>query len=164
MNVTYTGMLMPKMSVLVGDAQSPRDKILALQRSIAELPQVEIQTDHYFADGMYARVVSRKAGVVIVGKVHKREHLYIVTKGCVLVTNGDQEPVIHQAGSVIISRPGTKRAVLSIEDSICMTVHRTDKTDLDDIEEELIEPDLTALFDARNKLKELPMKTLEVTQ
>ena len=33
-----------------------------------------------------------------------------------------------------------------------MTVHKTDKTDLDEIEAELIEPDEIALFDATNKL------------
>ena len=35
-----------------------------------------------------------------------------------------------------------------------MTVHRTDKMDLDEIEAELIEEDPTALFDARNNLKD----------
>lgn len=114
-----------------------------------------IKMSHFHADGMYCRVAFRKAGVTIVGKVHKREHFYIVSKGAVMVTNGDDEPQTHMAGTVVVSQPGTKRAVFALEDSICMTIHRTDKTDLDEIEEELIEPDALALFDAHNRLKEL---------
>ena len=35
-----------------------------------------------------------------------------------------------------------------------MTVHRTDETDLDKIEAELIEEDETAMFDSRNEPKD----------
>lgn len=57
-----------------------------------------------------------------------------------------------------MSAPGTERAVYSHEDSLCVTVHRTDERDLDKIEADLIEPDETALFDARNELKALALK------
>ena len=55
--------------------------------------------------------------------------------------------------SELDSKPGTKRVTLAVTDAIGITIHRTDKTDLDEIEAELIEPDPSALFDARNKLK-----------
>jgi len=128
------------------------EAIYALQAHLSTLPQVELPTEHYFADGMYARVLPRAAGTLIVGKVHKREHFYIVAKGRVAVymDDGAREYV---AGAVIVSKPGTKRAVLALEDSICMTVHRTNKRNLDKIESELIEPDKTALFDARNQVR-----------
>ena len=58
------------------------------------------------------------------------------------------------AGDIIECKLGTKRVTLATMDSIGMTVHRTDKTDLDEIEKELIEPDETALFDSSNKLKD----------
>jgi hypothetical protein len=68
-----------------------------------------------------------------------------------------------QAGDVIESKPGTKRVTLAVTDAIGITIHRTDKTDLDEIEAELIEPDDTALFDSSNKLKQIvgQMKALE---
>jgi mannose-6-phosphate isomerase-like protein (cupin superfamily) len=139
-----------------------RPKIAALEQAMRQqtpeqlqdfLDQIEMR--HFYADGMYCRWCKRAKGVVIVGKVHKKEHLYIVAAGSVAVTNGDDAPVTYFAGDVVVSRPGTKRAVVALEDSICMTVHRTDKTDLDEIEEEIIEPDSLALFDSRNKLKVL---------
>lgn len=133
-------------------ATRPVDNIAQLQALMAQLPQVELETFHFFCDGMYARVLPRAAGTLIVGKVHKREHLYIVCKGKVQV-----EGEVLEAGTVIVSQPGTKRAVLALEDSICMTVHRTNKKNLEKMERELVERDDTALFDARNqpKLKEL---------
>jgi hypothetical protein len=68
-----------------------------------------------------------------------------------------------QAGDVIESKPGTNRVTLATQDSIGITIHKTDKTDLDEIEAELIEHDNTALFDSSNKLKHIvsQMKELE---
>ena len=120
-----------------------------------KLPQLELKTEHYFADGMYCRVLSRPKDALIVGKVHKREHFYIVCTGLVRVTTDDGVRDIP-GGTVLVSKPGTKRAVLALEDSVCLTVHRTEKTDLEEIETELIEPDTTALFDSYNRVKELP--------
>lgn len=140
------------MSDLFNDAM--KGKVFALQKAMMDLPQVELETEHYFADGMYARVIAREKDTVIVGKVHKREHFYIVMMGGVRVTTDEGVKDIW-APAVIVSKPGTKRAVLALEDSVCMTVHRTDKTELDEIEEELIEPDPLALFDSWNKPKEL---------
>ncbi len=127
-------------------------KIWRLQAEMVKLPQLELETFHFFADGMYARVVKRAAGTLIVGKVHKKEHFYIVTKGCVEVASEEGTEIYH-SGDVIVSKPGTKRAVLALEDSICMTVHRTKKKNLEKIEKELIEEDQTALYDANNLVR-----------
>ena len=131
----------------------------ALQVAMSRLPQVEVETEHYFADGMYCRVVKRAAGVLIVGKVHLREHFYMVVRGSVAVIQDGAERRVYEAGSVLVSQPGTKRAVLALEDSVCLTVHRTDKTDLLEIEAELIEPDSQALFGPDNRLKTLEHQT-----
>jgi quercetin dioxygenase-like cupin family protein len=130
--------------------QPGRAAVEALQRIMLTMPQVELPTSHYYADHMYLRAVFRKKGTVIVGKIHKRQHFYIVAMGKVQV--GKE---VYPAGTVIVSEPGTKRAVLALEDSICMTVHHTNKRNLSKIERELIEPDETALFDSENKMKAL---------
>jgi hypothetical protein len=135
-----------------------REQVQRLQSEMAKLPQVELPTEHYFADGMYCRVVARPAGTLIVGKVHRKEHFYIVCSGTVRVTTDDGLKDIT-GPAVLISQPGTKRAVFAMTDATCLTVHRTDNTDIDEIERELIEPeDGERLFDARNKLVALALE------
>lgn len=131
-----------------------REDIERLQTAMAALPQVELSTRHYFADGLYCRELARPAGTTIVGKVHLREHLYMVLSGIVTVI-GVGTPQTLEAPAILVSAPGTKRAVFAHTDAICCTVHRTDSKDLEEIERELLEPDETALFDAHNKLKGL---------
>jgi quercetin dioxygenase-like cupin family protein len=138
----------------VAQQQPPLNKrVEALGRVMSQLPQAELETKHHFADGMYAREVFREKGTVIVGKVHKKEHFYVILSGCVDVTTDKGVERIH-APRVIVSQPGTQRAVHAVEDSICITFHRTDNTDLSEIENELVEPCAFALFNEQNKLLE----------
>jgi hypothetical protein len=129
-----------------------RKSIEDLQAAAAKLPQCELLTEHFFADGMYCRSLFRPADTLIVGKVHKAEHFYIIASGTVtIVGDGYRETVTGP--KVIVSKPGTKRAVYAHTDATTMTVHRTDETDLEKIEAELIEEDESACFNAYNQLK-----------
>ena len=138
-----------------------RAAIERLQSAMVKLPQIEPETQHYFADGIYMRTVWSPSGSVIVGKVHRTEHLYAVLTGRVQVTtdNGVVDLDANKNGPQILYCPvGTKRAVLVIEDAWRMNVHRNpdNLTDIDELEKMLIEPDDTALFDGRNQLRSLP--------
>jgi mannose-6-phosphate isomerase-like protein (cupin superfamily) len=133
--------------------QAPtRSHIEDLQHSLSSLPQLELPTEHYFSNGMYCRKMTIPAGIVIVGKVHKEPHFFILASGQMKVWT-DQGEVILNSGDVIPSPSGVKRVLMTITDCIGMNVHRTNKTDLDEIEKELIEEDETSMFDARNRLK-----------
>ena len=130
-----------------------REQIEQLQAEMVKMPQADLQTEHYFSEsGMYCRKVFRPAGTLIVGKVHKHHHLFLCAMGEIIAwtENGMKR---LQDGDVVESKPGTKRVTLAVTDAIGVTVHRTDKTDLDEIEAELVEPDNTALFDSSNLLK-----------
>jgi quercetin dioxygenase-like cupin family protein len=130
-----------------------REQIEQLQAEMVKMPQADLQTEHYFSEsGMYCRKVFRPAGTLIVGKVHKHHHLFLCAMGEIIAwtENGMKR---LQAGDVVESKPGTKRVTLAVTDAIGVTVHRTDKTDLDEIEAQLVEPDNTALFDSSNLLK-----------
>jgi len=129
-----------------------REQIERLQSEMAVMPQAELVTEHQFSPGMYMRKLSRPAGTLIVGKIHKKPHFFLCAKGEIIAwTEGGMKHL--KAGDIIESQPGTKRVTLAVTDAIGITIHRTDLTDLDEIEAELIEPDMTALFDSSNKLK-----------
>jgi quercetin dioxygenase-like cupin family protein len=130
------------------------EQIGRLQEEISKMPQADgMVTEHFFSDGMYSRRVFRKAGTLIVGKMHLKDHFFICTKGEIIAWTEKGMKKLS-AGDIIECKRGTKRVTLATMDSIGTTVHRTDKTDLDEIEAELIEPDDKALFDSSNKLKD----------
>ena len=139
-----------------------QEQIDRLQSEMVKMPQAELLTEHFFSPGMYCRRVYRSAGTLIVGKVHKEPHFFLCAKGEIIAwtENGMKK---LQAGDLIESKAGTKRVTLAVTDAIGITIHRTDKTDLDEIEAELIEPDDLALFDSSNQIKEIvsQMKKLE---
>ena len=135
-----------------GDTVS-RDQIDALEKTMRTMPQcTSTRTEHYFSGGMYCRKLWRPAGTVIVGKVHKAAHFFICVSGCIVAWSETGMRRLAP-GDVIESQPGTKRVTYAVEDSIGMTVHKTDNTELDAIEAELIEPDCEALYDSHNRLK-----------
>lgn len=130
------------------------EQIEKLQSEMVKMPQVELETEHYFSGGMYCRKLTRPAGTLIVGKVHKQAHFFLCAKGEIVSWSENGMKKLC-AGDIIESKPGTKRVTLALSDAIGITFHKTDKTDLDEIESELIEPDDLALFDSSNKLKKI---------
>jgi hypothetical protein len=143
------------MNSLAEPKSTGREAIERLQVAMSEMPQASLETQHLFTKGIYGRVMTAKAGTTIVGKVHRKEHLFFVCSGTILVSDGESNAKEITGPAFFVSAPGTKRAGFAVTDVTCVNIHRTDKVDLDEIEEELIEPDEAALFDARNELKEL---------
>ena len=127
-----------------------RAQIDTLQREMSKFPQcTDIKTDHIFHAGMYCRKVWRPAGTCIVGRVHKSSHLFLCVSGEIVAWS--ETGMRHlTAGDVIQSEPGTKRVTYALTDATVMTVHRTDVTDVDQLEAELLEPDASALYDIHN--------------
>jgi len=129
-----------------------RQKVQALQDVISQLPQYEPETTHTFHAGMYCREVWRPAGAIIVGKVHKKEHFYLVVSGTVAITT--DEGVKSVTGPTLLcSKPSTKRAVYAETDALCMTFHVVDAKTIEDAEQELVEEDDSSMFTLGNKLK-----------
>ena len=140
-----------------------RDQIERLQAEMSKMPQAEgLVTEHFFVPGMYCRRLFRPAGTLIVGKVHKKPHFFLCAKGEIIAWT-DKGMKKLQAGDVVECQPGTKRVTLATMDSVGITFHKTDETDIEKIEEDLVEADETAMFGPGNKLKHIieEMKKLE---
>ena len=129
-----------------------RAKVEALQVEVSKHEQYEPPTDHLFHGGMYCRQVWRPAGCLIVGKVHKKEHFYMVVLGTVAVTTDDGVQLIT-GPKVLCSKPGAKRAVYAETDALCMTFHRVESDNVEDVESELVEDDPRSMFSVGNKIK-----------
>jgi len=103
------------------------------------LTDADILVNHFFAPGLYARALSRKAGAFIIGHRHKKEHLNILLNGRLRVYMDGVVTEIVGPSVPFISKAGVRKATLALEDSTLITFHPTNETDLEKLEEELIE-------------------------
>ena len=134
------------------------DKVQALQAEVSKLPQYEPTTKHYFHGGMYCREVFRHAGVLVVGAIHKKEHFYLIVSGTVAITTDDGVQEVT-GPHLFSSKPGTKRAVYAITDTLCMTFHAIEAKTVEEAEAELVEAEPNSMYSLGNQLKH---QTLEV--
>ena len=109
-----------------------------------ELPQVDIEITHHFAPGVYAREMFVPAGILLTGKIHKTEHLNIISQGHFSVSNMGKSVDIR-APHTFVSPVGTKRAIFAHTDSTWTTIHVTEETDLEKLEDLTIAESFEAL-------------------
>jgi hypothetical protein len=120
-----------------------RRGIIRLEHQINEykaehgLPDPELPLWHAFAPGAYARTIFIPAGTLVVGKIHKHAHLNILIRGRVSVAT-EEGPMELEAPRVMTSKAGTKRVVYTHEPTLWTTIHLTEKTDIAEIEDEII--------------------------
>ncbi len=125
-----------------------RDRILELEAMLKLEPTAldarDFVTRHHFAAGSYGREIELPEGVLVVGKIHRHSHVNVISKGRALCAT--QDGVVElRAPFTFVSKPGTKRAVYALEDTVWTTIHVTNETDLAKIEAELIAPSFEAL-------------------
>ena len=120
-----------------------REKIAELENSVAEFGMQggELHeanpVKHTFAGGCYIREIYNPANHLVITKIHKKEHPFFLMKGSmsILTEEGIQEIEAPYQG---VTKPGTKRAIYTHEECIFITVHATDSTSIEDIEEEVV--------------------------
>ncbi len=132
------------------DVARERSDLLRLETAMEEMPGYDpegkeiCRITHYFAPGVYAREMWMPAGCLITGKIHLTEHLNMLSQGKVTVSNiGDS--VTYEAPYTFVSPVGTKRAIYAHADSTWTTIHATELTDPEKIEEEIIAKDFQSL-------------------
>ena len=114
-------------------------------------PGVEI-LNHYFATGIYARELTIPAGYILTGKIHKTEHINVVSMGDITVWSEEHGVRRIRAPYTFVAKPGTRRVGFAHADTIWTTFHATTNTDLEEIEEELIVKHANPFLSAENNL------------
>ena len=118
-----------------------RSKILSIEEQLKLVPGAMtgdcFPLKHTFVPGMYIREITMPAGALLTSKIHKIEHPYFILRGDVSVLT-EKGIVRLKTGFSGITPAGTKRLLYCHEETVWVTVHRTDNTDLKLIEEEVI--------------------------
>ena len=112
-------------------------KIKIEEAKEGELAQVDLKHIDYFSHGLYARELFIPKGITLVGKLHKYPQMNILSKGSLKVSV-DGEIRLLEAPAVICSPAGTKRIAYALEDTVWVTIHATNETDVDKIEQQFI--------------------------
>lgn len=96
--------------------------------------------DEKYGCGTYAREMFIPKDTLIIGKIHRHQHLNFIMKGKVSVAT-EFGKKYFEAPCIFVSEVGLKRAVYAEEDTIWVTVHLTEHSgeeNLSKIEEEVI--------------------------
>lgn len=145
---------------ILGDMQNRAyiNVVRDVQKQLSQSPDViDVPVQHHFAPGVYMRQMDAAAGTLVVSKMHRTEHMNILLKGSLTVATEDGIQLMT-APCVLKSMPGTKRIGYFHEDSSWITVHPTEETDLEEIEQQVIVPDDEIdqfLASLPNRLKEI---------
>jgi len=104
-----------------------------LLRHANNIPVKDLRVRHFIHGGMYARELTIPKGVALTGAIHPHAHLAIVTKGDISVMS-DYGIMRVKAGDIIPVGENTKKFGIAHEETVFITVHATNETDLETIE------------------------------
>lgn len=135
------------------DAQSvqgfgdPNDFLNQADVEILKLPPRECPLIHRFTPGMYIREIFMPKDTILTTLLHLTTHPFFVLKGDVSVYYNGIPTQRYKAPYTGITEAGTRRMLLTHEDTIWTTCHVTDLTDPDEIIESITSRDFNPLVD-----------------
>lgn len=110
--------------------------------TLKTVDQVDLNEQHLFIEGVYARHGVLPAGSLIVGHVHKKEAINIMASGKILIKTKMEEDWTEISAPFINKTPGGMRKIIYVlEDAMFINVFRTDNTDMDELYKECVEPE-----------------------
>lgn len=86
------------------------------------------------------------AGALVTSATHRTEHPFVILKGAVRVASETEGSVIYRAPYIGITKPGTKRALHVLEETVWVTFHATSETDVAKIGAAILEPENNPLL------------------
>jgi hypothetical protein len=115
-----------------------KDGIEGVAKILLSMPQVEMPVIHRFGPSLYIREISMPAGTMAIGHYQKYPHLNIMLKGRVKMLNENGTMTEMVAPLMFVGNPGRKIGYV-LEDMVWQNIYATDETDVDKLEDWLIE-------------------------
>lgn len=119
-------------------ADSPPFEVLAA--IMRQHPPAECPVRNFFLPGIYCREITMPAGTLILSMQHKTRHPFVVSAGVVEVVSTTGPGELISAPHFGITEPGTRRMLRVLADTVWTTFHATDKTTVEEIAAEILEP------------------------
>lgn len=127
---------MPEQSLIARKVPTLME-VAELAKACSELPQTQCGLVSRFTPGMYIRELTVPKDTFVVTAVHKTEHPFVISKGKIAVWTEAEGVVVLQAPYCGITKPGTVRMAVTMEDTVWTTFHVTNETDVEKLELEL---------------------------
>jgi hypothetical protein len=119
-------------------AQLPScSKVDALGIIMQQFPQLEAPLVHLFTPGLYCRQITMPTGCLIISKVHRTEHPFVISKGVVSIWIDGDGVKKFTAPYMGVTKIGTRRVLYVHEECVFTTFHVTNNTVVEEIEEEI---------------------------
>lgn len=115
-----------------------RAEILAIKDRLllAEGLQIAMAVEHELVDGMYVRRLLIPAKTLLVGKIHRKDCINVVESGDISVMTEFGSRRL-KPGWMGTSRSGICKLGYAHEDTVFVNIFRTDRTSIDEIEDEI---------------------------
>ena len=110
-----------------------RQKVVALQDELLQMPQADIVTTHTFLPGVYERKITVPPWTVLTGAAHKTDYRVRLEKGTIAV-NRETEVVVLTAPCEFDAKAGEQRAGRVFEDEVVWVDVYDNPDDCQDIE------------------------------
>ena len=135
-------------------AESMRQKVVALQDELLQMPQADIVTTHTFLPGVYERKITVPPWTVLTGAAHKTGYRVRLEKGTIAV-NRETEVVLLVAPYKFDAKAGEQRAGRVFDQEVVWVDiydNPDDCQDLEILEKRLYVVPECGLGDARKRL------------
>ncbi len=116
-----------------------------IESEISLLEPIEVVPVHHFCNpnsgapnGIYAREITIPEGAALTGKIHKTDHLNILSKGTITVWSDDEGERTISAPFTFVAKAGARRFGYAHTECVWTTIHGTNETDLDKLEDDLV--------------------------
>jgi len=113
-------------------------KVEVLLSQVEKMPQVDVNTKHYFGPSIYIREVTMPAGAVVIGKPHRKEHMCVMLQGRMIIVDADGNKKELVAPMTFVGGAGRKVAYI-LETTVFQNILATEETDIEVLENMLVD-------------------------